>query len=494
MDFSSLASQFPKSETKPKTEFTNIKTIFDLYTIQELRIIAEKLQLNRLYGKRAGNEAVSITAMTKSVLIDLLAEFYSIEIISDDGVSSGTQINNDAILPKFSLDKLRELVKVIGKSGVIKIKGLSKQELIDKLKPIVKFYLIENIDKKTQTYDELKKRDETVELDLEDDDPIITVINKLTKADIMEAQTKQGIIENIKSKLNDALGIILYGSFTKIRSISDPIGTKIADKYFNVFEKLSAENPSIAEDKRYELAGKETKRYVKLIIRELPKLIDIKNIRKTKLDTQLDTTQLLENIQSIKLGTKAETLIKNTKEGKAKLNEPKKERGRPKVDKSLYIAPDIPKRKYVKQADKDMDIKSYNDLITYLGTVLNQVKRGDILKIKLKEPIKHPKIYSTFQKFVLYWNRVRQPDETELRDELLNYWNEFQKFDLEKEDRDREWNIKSILLYLGQLINIFNELPEKQKVAEAKSVADKDAEKLAKVIAKAKSLKKKQVA
>lgn len=480
MDFSSLAQQLPATKQPRKsTNFGDINFILDLYTIKDLRLIAEKLELNRLFGKRSGTgEAISITQLTKKELIAEIAKYYSVEWKKAGEQSSGDQINNDDLFKKFSLENLREIVKLIGQSGTIKVKGISKYDLEQKLKPLINFYLIpnaENISQKTQMVDKIideKMNDETTSLDKETRDIIKNYI--INDTQYSETVSKASIIADIKKIFLNTLDEL--ESRNTRNAISGELPEILLNKFNQTYEELlpiqADKQKRISQEKQtYEaitekLAIAETKRYMRAIFRELPDMIDIKDLRQMKLADKVGTVgDLLGLGGKLKIGSRDAPVKKDT-------TEPKQPRGRPKVDKKFEIPVETVKRAYKKKADKQLDISTYDNLIDELSKVERMYKRGELMKIKIKEPIKQPKFYQTLNDFqTIYMNAIKDKSNVEMRQQLYDNFNMLNSG--EDEGNRKEMPLDSIINYLDDIIKLYGEIPSMQKEEAQKKELEK---------------------
>jgi hypothetical protein len=492
MDLGSLAGQLPAlKQPKKPTNFADINFILNLYTIKDLRVIAEKLELNRLFGKRTKTgEGISITNLTKKELIDELNKYYSVEWKKTGEESSGDKINNDDLFSRFSIEDMREIVKLIGQSKTIKVKGVKRDELESKLKPLITFYLIpneENIIQKQMAVFEKKEQmntSETTGIAPE----IKTIINNYIKNDIQydDKISKANIIDNIKGIFINTLDDL--ESSSKRRAISGVLPEILLNKFDDTYKELLP----IQEDKQkrltpekqtfetitIKLAIAEAKRYMRLIFKELPNIIDIKELRQLKLSNEAETVGDLLG-KSVAIGERKVPVKKEP-------TETKQPRGRPKVDKPIEIPIDTGKRAYKKKADKQLDIKTYSELIQTLQDIKSKYDRDEILKIRLLNPIKHPKFYTTLYEFqTIYLRAVSDADNTDMREELFNYYNEQfilsnrSEVDLEKQSGGKlkanikEIPIDTIITNLGNLIRLYRNIPELQREAIEKSKEDK---------------------
>lgn len=552
MDFSSLAQQLPatKQPRKP-TNFGDINFILDLYTIKDLRLIAEKLELNRLFGKRAqSGEDINITRLTKKELIDeiietrkakssgpqftiedlnkfplenlqeivkknrqagkieflgitqltkkeLIAEiakYYSVEWKKAGEQSSGEQINNNDLFNRFSLEDLRELVKLIGQSGTIKVKGVKRDELEKTLKPLINFYLIpneENISQKKQLVDKIideQMNDETTSIDKETRDIIKNYITD-DVAQYSEKISKASIISEIKAIFLNTLDEL--ESRNTRNAISGELPEILLNKFNQTYEELlpiqADKQKRISQEKQtYEaitekLAMAETKRYMRAIFRELPDMIDIKELRQVKLENKTGTEGNL-----LKLGGKQLAIGAREKPVKKDTTEQKQPRGRPKVDKKFEIPVETVKRAYKKKADKQLDISTYDNLIDELSKVERMYKRGELMKIKIKEPTKQPKFYQTLNDFqTIYMNAIKDKSNIEMRQQLYDNFNDIfimanrEEDELEKvsagqiKATKKEMPLDSIINYLDNIIKLYGEIPGMQKEEAQKKELEK---------------------
>jgi hypothetical protein len=482
-------------------KFSDIRYILDLYTIKNLRLIAEKLNLNLLYGKRVNpvqkpaddasdqrvqltKQQTSITQLSKTDLISEIANYYSIKMIQgelteemkkimDD--NKWEEINKNDLFTHFSLEDLRELIKATKTD--MKVKGVAAEQLRTSLKPLFTFYLIpnfQNLDQKDLTISEKIKNED---ISISDEDKKIIVDWVKTSFSLMDDDgvKKSDIIESIKKNLYSAYDTVnTSGYIGKTNKIED----LIIDKYNTVRreekEKMFAKN-KIDEIKLEKLALAETKRYMKTIIRELPKIINIKEIRQYFLDTSAENTGDLLGYNISLRSNKFEPENRPGRKTKEQLQAefmkkqeegiiiaPKAPRGRPKKEVELVIE----KPKKVK---KELSLKTYLDLIDFMYVAFKKYNRGDLMGIKIPNPTTKPNFYKTLDEFKsYYYPAVSDESNTDMREELKMYYNE---------NYANDDSIDKIISFLSFGTRLIDKIPREQEEKLKEIITQKELKK-----------------
>lgn len=193
------------------------KAILEFFNVHDLRVIAAKLGQSTKYGKRTDytDDGRSLTQKPKADLIDIISNLADIIIMTNPEQRADDDLNTDFILDKFNIGTLRNFVKHIEKQDEIKTfrrvekggkmvsENLNKLELMEKVKPLVRFGLRIKSGEAGIVVPEVKKPEEQDELFQELEYQINTERrNGMNKADI---------IEKIKTALDDAYNDVISG-------------------------------------------------------------------------------------------------------------------------------------------------------------------------------------------------------------------------------------------------------------------------------------------
>jgi hypothetical protein len=241
------------------------KAILEFFNVHDLRVIAAKLGQSTKYGKRTDytDDGRSLTQKPKADLIDIISNLADIIIMTNPDQRADDDLNTDFILDKFNIVTLRNFVKHIGKQDEIKTfrrvekggkmvsENLNKSELMEKVKPLVRFGLMIKSKEAGIIIPEVKKPEEQDELFQELEYQINTERrNGMNKADI---------IEKIKTALDDAYNDVISGQA--------PINNRI----FNLLKdkQRELEKTGLSEEKQRVALRKyirEAKKYSKDLI------------------------------------------------------------------------------------------------------------------------------------------------------------------------------------------------------------------------------------
>lgn len=240
------------------------KAILEFFNVHDLRVIAAKLGQSDKYGRRSNQRFAdrSITNMQKAPLIDIIANVSDIIIMTNPEQRADDDLNTDFILDKFNIGTLRNFVKHIGKQDEIKTfrrvekggkmvsENLNKLELMEKVKPYVRFGLIIKPEGQLKV-PEIQKPAEQDELFNELDSQI--------KSYRESGMNKGDIIVKIKTALDDAYKNIM--SNTEL--VNNPIYTAIKNKYSEIKKLGLTDEKDKVELRKY---IREAKKYVKDLI------------------------------------------------------------------------------------------------------------------------------------------------------------------------------------------------------------------------------------
>jgi hypothetical protein len=225
------------------------KAILDMFNVHDLRVIAAKLGQSTKYGKRTdySDDGRSLTQKLKPDLIDIIAGLADIIIMTNPAQQSDDDLNTEFILDKFNIGTLRSFVKHIGKQDEIKTfrrvekagkmvsENLNKSELMEKVKPLVRFGLMIKSKEAGIVVPEVKKPNEQ--------DELFDEIEYQINVERQNGMKKAEIIDKIKTSLDDAYNDIIGGN----APINNKIYEILKDKQ-REFEKtgLSEEKQRVA--------------------------------------------------------------------------------------------------------------------------------------------------------------------------------------------------------------------------------------------------------
>ncbi len=270
LNLGSLGTRLPKREVKPIMEEPieeiksspnfSTKDILEMFNVHDLRVIAAKLGQSNKYGKRSDDKTglgdTPITKLPKFSLVDIIANLADIIIMTEPGQKVDDDLNTDFILDKFNIGTLRSFVKYIGKQDEIKTfrriekngkivsENISKSELMEKLKPLVRFGLIIKSGEAGIIVPEIKKPTQQ--------DVLFNELEYQIKLLREQGMRKADIIEKINTALDDAYNDII----SDIIPVNNQIYVILKDKQQELAKSGETEAKQRVELRKYIRAAK----------------------------------------------------------------------------------------------------------------------------------------------------------------------------------------------------------------------------------------------
>lgn len=267
------------------------RQILELFNIHDLRVIAAKLGQSDKYGMRSSDKtglgATPITKLPKTDLVDIIAGLADIVIMTNPEQRSDDDLNTDFILDKFNIGTLRAFVKHIGKQDEIKTfrrvekagkmvsENLSKPELMEKVKPLVRFGLNTISTKAGIVVPDIQKPAQQ--------DELFTELGYQINIDRRNGMLKANILEKINSALDDALNDVITGTVP----INNNIYQLLKDKQLELSKSALSEEKQRSALRKYVRAAKKYSK--ELIDTKFEKLSTLATTTAQELLTQRET-------------------------------------------------------------------------------------------------------------------------------------------------------------------------------------------------------------